>query len=167
MSNIEFRPTFWANISGGKDSFYMLYQILQHPDIYPLDGVLHMELETDYPFIKDVIDYIETELKKYGIPFFRIKPRKTWEELYNHETKNGTQFLYPTMLARWCNSEYKLDAKKQLTEMMLAQGKRVIHYVGFCADEAKRFRFLKFRHNLIRIPYHLVVQFHYFHSIFV
>ncbi len=51
------------------------------PDNYSgkfiLDGVVHFELEIDYPFIKDVIDYMELECKRAGIRFFRIKPRKT------------------------------------------------------------------------------------------
>lgn len=47
----------------------------------PLDGVVHFELEIDYPFIKNVIDYMEAECNRHGIRFVRIKPRKTWDEL--------------------------------------------------------------------------------------
>lgn len=130
---LELRPTFWASISGGKDSFYMLYQILQHPEKYPLDGVVHFELEIDYPFIKDVVDIIEGELKPSGIPVLRIKPRKTWRELQQ-------LYGYPTNIARWCNSKYKMDAERQLDQMKKAQGKRVVYYIGFCADETKRFK---------------------------
>lgn len=58
----------------------MLNYILHNLDRYPLDGVVHFELEIDYPFIHNVIDYMETECKRAGIQFVRIKPRKTWEE---------------------------------------------------------------------------------------
>lgn len=78
---IALRPSYWASVSGGKDSLYMLNLILHNLDRYPLDGVVHFELEIDYPFIHDVIDYMETECKRFGIRFVRIKPRKTWEEL--------------------------------------------------------------------------------------
>lgn len=61
----------------------MLNYILHNLDRYPLDGVVHFELEIDYPFIHNVIDYMETECKRAGIQFVRIKPRKTWEELYD------------------------------------------------------------------------------------
>lgn len=108
---IALRPSYWASVSGGKDSLYMLNYILHHLDRYPLDGVVHFELEIDYPFIHNVIDYMETECKRAGIQFVRIKPRKTWEELYD---KCG----FPTRKVRWCNGHYKLDAKRQLSEWL-------------------------------------------------
>ena len=51
-NEIALKPTYWASVSGGKDSLYMLYYILNHLDKYPLDGVCHFELEIDYPFLK-------------------------------------------------------------------------------------------------------------------
>ncbi len=132
-NSIELRPTYWASFSGGKDSLYMIYYILHNLDKYPLDGVVHFELENDYPFIKDVVDYVESELNRYGITMIRIKPRMSWMELYE-------KYEYPTRRVRWCNKHYKLDSDKQLKSMMKAQGKRVIYYIGFCADETKRFK---------------------------
>lgn len=77
MSNeIALRPSYWASVSGGKDSLYMLNLILHNLDRYPLDGVVHFELDIDYPFIHDVIDYMESECKRFGIRFVRIKPTK-------------------------------------------------------------------------------------------
>ena len=75
-NTLVLRPSYWASVSGGKDSLYMLKYILTNIDKYPLDGVIHFELEIDYPFIHEVIDYMEDECKKYGIKFVRIKPRK-------------------------------------------------------------------------------------------
>lgn len=142
MSNaLELRPTYWASVSGGKDSFYMLYLILHNLDKYPLDGVVHFELEIDFPFIHDVIDYIERECKKYSIPIIRIKPRKTWEELYYKKLSNGEPRGYPSRIARWCNDRYKLDSEKQLKELLKKQGKKLVSYIGFCVDEPKRFKF--------------------------
>lgn len=142
-SEIALRPSYWASVSGGKDSLFMLNFILHNLDKYPLDGVVHFELEIDYPFIHDVIDYMESECKKFGIRFVRIKPRKTWEELYYHEAekKDGSKSIYgfPTRKARWCNNKYKLDAQKQLEEWMKSLGYYVVLYIGYCADEEKRF----------------------------
>lgn len=129
---IALRPSYWASVSGGKDSLYMLNYILHNLDRYPLDGVVHFELEIDYPFIHNVIDYMETECKRAGIQFVRIKPRKTWEELYD---KCG----FPTRKVRWCNGHYKLDAKRQLSEWLNEVGFYVVHYIGYCADEEHRF----------------------------
>jgi 3'-phosphoadenosine 5'-phosphosulfate sulfotransferase (PAPS reductase)/FAD synthetase len=129
---IELKPSYWASVSGGKDSLFMLRLILAHPERYPLDGVVHFELEIDYPFIKDVIDYMETECRKHSVKFVRIRPRKSWYELYK-------KYWMPDKFKRWCNSEYKLDARRQLEQFMRQQGCYVVHYIGYCADEEKRY----------------------------
>lgn len=130
---IELQKTYWASVSGGKDSLYMLAHILHNLDIYPLDGVVHFELEIDYPFIKNVIDYMESECKKYNIPFLRIKPRTSWYDLKE-------KYQLPHRIGRWCNSEYKLDCKKQLNDIMRQNNKEVVYYIGLCANEEKRIK---------------------------
>lgn len=140
IKELSLRPSYWASVSGGKDSLYMLNFILHNNQRYPLDGVVHFELEIDYPFIKDVIDYMESECKRVGIKFVRIKPRKKWIELYNTRSNiTGKIYGFPTRKARWCNSLYKLDAKRQLENWMKSLGFYVVHYIGYCADEEKRF----------------------------
>ena len=129
---VALRPSYWASVSGGKDSLYMLNYILHNIDRYPLDGVVHFEIEIDYPFIHDVIDYMESECKRVGIRFVRIRPRKTWGELYE-------KYGFPTRKARWCNSHYKLDASRQLSEWLNKAGFFVVFYIGYCADEESRF----------------------------
>ena len=137
---IALRPSYWASVSGGKDSLYMLNLILHNLDRYLLDGVVHFELEIDYPFIHDVIDYMEYECKRFGIRFVRIKPRKTWEELYyTASPKTGYIYGFPTRVVRWCNDHYKMDAKRQLSDWMKSLGYYVVHYIGYCADEEYRF----------------------------
>ena len=139
-TEIALRPSYWASVSGGKDSLYMLYLILHNLDKYPLDGVVHFELEIDYPFIHDVIDYMESECKRFGIRFVRIKPRKTWEELYyRFKPKRGHIYGFPTKTIRWCNDDYKLDAKRQLEEWLRSVGCYTVSYIGYCADEEYRF----------------------------
>ena len=135
MSNsVILRPSYWASVSGGIDSLFMLKLILQNRDKYALDGVVHYELEIDYPFIKNVVDYMETECKKYGIRFVRIKPDVSWFDLYE---QNG----YPSRKGRWCNSQYKLCAKRRLMKFLKNQGCFLVSYIGLCADEVKRFRY--------------------------
>ncbi len=132
MSNkLALRPSYWASVSGGKDSLFMLNLILHNLDRYPLDGVVHFELEIDFPFIHDVIDYMESECKRFGIPFFRIKPRKSWWDFYE-------MYLFPTRKARWCNNNYKLDSLSQLSEFLEAHGCYIVNYIGYCADEQNR-----------------------------
>lgn len=118
--------------------------ILHNLDRYSLDGVVHFELEIDYPFIKDVIDYMESECKRFGIRFVRIKPRKTWDELYHTVFKSGMGQGniqgFPTRKVRWCSYTYKADSNKQLQQYMNNLGCYVVYYIGFCADEEKRFK---------------------------
>lgn len=143
-NQIALRPSYWASVSGGKDSLYMLNLILHNLDRYPLDGVVHFELEIDYPFIHNVIDYMESECKRFGIRFVRIKPRKSWDEIYNTTFKSGKGAGhiqgFPTRKVRWCSHTYKADANKQLRQWMNSLGYYVIYYIGFCADEEKRFK---------------------------
>lgn len=131
-NQLQLRPSYWASVSGGKDSLCMLKLILSNLDKYPLDGVVHFELEIDYPFIKNVINYMETECKRYGIKFLRIKPRCSWFDLYK-------EYGFPTRVSRWCNSRYKLDGKKQLDEWLNDRGLYSVCYIGYCADEQTRF----------------------------
>lgn len=131
-TDIALRPSYWASVSGGKDSLFMLNLILHNLDKYPLDGVVHFELEIDYPFIKNVIDYMQSECERFGIRFVRIKPTKSWGELYE-------RYGFPIRVARWCNEKYKLTAKQQLQEFMKKQGYYIVFYIGYCADEEKRF----------------------------
>lgn len=125
-------PSYWAAVSGGKDSLFMLKYILGNLDKYPLNGVVHYELEIDYPFIRSVIDYMESECKRVGIPFIRLKPRKSWEELYE-------KYGFPTRVCRWCNREYKMDCAKQLEEWLNSAGHYGVTYIGYCVDEKKRY----------------------------
>ena len=129
---IALRPSYWASVSGGKDSLYMMNYILQNLDRYPLNGVSHFELEIDYPFIHDVIDYMEYECKRFGIPFVRFKPRRSWQELYD-------KYGFPTRRVRWCNGMYKLDCAKQREEWLNSLGYYTVAYIGYCADEEHRF----------------------------
>ncbi len=131
-NELELKPSYWASVSGGKDSLYMLNLILNNLDWYPLDGVIHFELDIDYPFIKDVVDYMEECCRERGIKFLRIKPRKTWEELYNERG-------FPSRKVRWCNSEYKLDAAVQLEEWLNSNGYYTVSYIGYCKDERSRY----------------------------
>lgn len=142
---IALRPSYWASVSGGKDSLYMLNYILHNLDRYPLDGVAHFELEIDYPFIHDVIDYMESECKRFGIPFVRFKPRKSWQELYD-------KYGFPTRVARWCNNMYKLDCAKQHEEWLNSLGYYTVAYIGYCADEEKRFNKRALRQDRERYP---------------
>lgn len=132
--DINLRPIHVASVSGHKDSLFMTEVILNNLDKYPLDMVVNFDLEIEWKWAKEVVDFMEQRFTQAGIKFVRIKPRKTFLELYE-------KYDIPTRNARWCNSDYKLDRKKQVTEWILQQNCRPIFYIGFCADETKRFKY--------------------------
>lgn len=138
-NEIKLVPKHCAMVSGGKDSLLMLQIILKNPDKYPLDYVVHCDLEIDYPFIKSVVDEMETMCNKVGVPLLRIKPRNKWIDLYNRKGKKYEYYGFPTRLARWCNSDYKMDAVKQCEEWLYTHGCEMIKYIGYCVDEVKRY----------------------------
>ena len=104
--DLKLRPIHYASLSGGKDSLYMLGVILSNPEKYPLDMVVNFDLEIEWDVSKRVIDYMEQKCRDANIKFVRIKPRKTWRELYD-------RYGFPNGRARWCNNPYKIDCKRQ------------------------------------------------------
>lgn len=135
MSNgIALRPIRYASVSGGKDSLYMMKVILENPQKYPLDLVFHIELEIDHDFVKKSVGCIDNMCNCLGIPFKKIRPRKSYWELYE-------KYGLPGRRSRWCNNLYKLDAKKQLHDWIKSQHCRPVAYIGFCADETKRHKY--------------------------
>ena len=131
---IALRPVRYASVSGGKDSLYMLLHILQNQSKYPLDMVVNFDLEIDCPFTKECVSKIEELCSKAGIPFWRIRPRQSF---YDYFARYGM----PGFGIRWCNNLYKLDAKRQLHSWLKSQKCRPVAYIGFCADETKRFKY--------------------------
>ena len=134
MNEIVLKPYYVAFVSGGKDSLYMLQVILNNLHKYPLNCVCHFELEIDFPFVKNVIALMKEMCEKIGVKFITFKPRTSWFELVE-------KYNMPTRLARWCNSKYKLDCQKQLDEYLNSIGCYCVKYIGFCADENKRFKY--------------------------
>lgn len=133
MNSLQLRPWHYASVSGGKDSLYMLLLILKNPDKYPLDGVVHFELEVDHLFVKDVTSLMESMCSQVGVKFIRIRPRIKFYDLVG-------RYGPPTRFNRWCNQNYKLDCKRQLSIYLKSFGCRPIAYIGYCADETRRIK---------------------------
>lgn len=134
VNDLKLRPVHYASVSGGKDSLFMLGLILAKPEKYPLDLVVNFDLEIEWDIAKKVVRMMEEKCKDAGIKFIKIKPRRTWNELYE-------RWGFPNGPGRWCNSSYKLDCKSQLNKWIKEQNCRPVAYIGFCADEVKRFKY--------------------------
>ena len=132
--NIALRPIHYACVSGGKDSLYMFRLLCDNQDKYPLDMVVHYDLEIDYPFVKNVVDYIEKCCKALGIKFVRVKPEQSYWDLLSTYGVAKRQY-------RWCNSLYKMSCVKQIEKWIKEQNCRPVAYIGLCADEQNRFKY--------------------------
>ena len=133
-SAIALRPIHYASVSGGKDSLYMMKVILANPQKYPLDMVVNFDLEIEPPEAHVVADKIREMCERIKIPFWSIKPRRSFDELCG-------KWGMPTMMGRWCNSDYKMDCDAQLRKWIREQNCRPVAYIGICADEKHRHRY--------------------------
>lgn len=107
--DLKLRPIHYACVSGGKDSLYMINLILNNLDKYPLDMVVHYDMELDWEWTKEVVDFIEERCTKAGLKFVRIKPRHDWNYFYE---KKG----FPNRQVRWCSNELKADCVRQINK---------------------------------------------------
>ncbi len=132
--DIKLRPIHYACVSGGKDSLYMLNLILNNLDKYPLDMVVNYDMELDWEWTKEVVAFMEERCNQAGLKFVRIKPEHDWNYWYQ-------QWGFPNRQSRWCNSRLKMNCVKQITDWIKQQNCRPLAYIGFCADEDKRFKY--------------------------
>lgn len=133
-TDLKLRPIHYASVSGGKDSLYMLGLILANPEKYPLDLVVHYELEIDWDWSVRVVDEIEKMCNAVGIKMLRLKPDVLWDDLCD-------KYGFPTRVMRWCNKEYKLLPERKLRQWIKEQNCRPVAYIGLCADEKSRFKY--------------------------
>ena len=133
MKELQVEKTYWASVSGGKDSLKMLHIILENPQKYPLNGIVHWKLEIDYDFVENVCEFYKQLSEKMGIPYYEIKPRTSYFDLIE-------KYDLPSRKAKWCNGYYKMDCNTQFVSWQKSLNKEPWFYIGFCADEEKRFK---------------------------
>ena len=112
--DIKLRPIHYACVSGGKDSLYMLNLILNNLDKYPLDMVVHYDMELDWEWTKEVVAFMEERCNQAGLKFVRIKPEHDWNYYYQ-------QWGFPNRQVRWCNNRLKINCVKQITNWIKEQ----------------------------------------------
>lgn len=66
-------------------------------------------------------------------PYYEIKPRTSYYDLIE-------KYDLPSRKAKWCNGHYKNDCKTQFVSWQKSLNKEAWFYIGFCADEEKRFK---------------------------
>lgn len=63
--SIQKRKVYVANVSGGKDSLYMLKIILENPNLYPLHYVVHYDIGINNPIENKVFEYMKKNIIRH------------------------------------------------------------------------------------------------------
>ena len=69
-----------VSFSGGKDSTLMLILMLEKG--MPIDDIIFADTGMEFQELYDYIDRIE---KLIGLKITRLKPKKTWDDLFFHK----------------------------------------------------------------------------------
>lgn len=143
MSPDENRPLHIVNFSGGKDSTYMLLEMIRR-GIY-FDMVVNVDTGMEFPAMYDHIDQVERFLKsERGMGITRLYPPRSFEELMFQATKETTDipgYGWPAIKVRWCTGHLKVHIISRYLSGLPVQP---YHYIAFAADEQYR---LKRRNN--------------------
>lgn len=139
----EMRKVFIASWSGGKDSTYMVDELLRRGD--PLDEVVFCDTGWEFP---EMYDYIE-KCKAYWEQKYSLKVTllnwKTDHTIQNYMTKKVTRgdnegkmrgFPNPINVG-WCTGRFKVDPTKKYWQEEYPDCE-VFEYIGIAADEPKR-----------------------------
>ena len=146
MSPDENRPLHIVNFSGGKDSTYMLLEMIRR-GIY-FDMVVNVDTGMEFPAMYDHIDQVERFLQsERGMGITRLYPPRSFEELMFQATKETAEpgdipgYGWPAIKVRWCTGHLKVHLISRYLSGLPVQP---YHYIAFAADEQYR---LKRRNN--------------------
>jgi len=112
-----------VSFSGGKDSTAMLLMMIEKK--IPIDFIVFFETGWDFP---GMIEHINTVEKQIGREIIRLKPNKSFKELFD-------KYGFPSLKGRWCLA-YKRDTLRKFTNAH----KPNIQWLGFAKEEAKRIK---------------------------
>ena len=98
-----------ADFSGGKDSTYLLLELIRRG--LPLDLVLNVDTGMEFPAMYRHIDRVERELLiPNGLSLVRLKAARGFEEWMLEAARPGRTpgYGWPGPLVRWCTGQLKL-----------------------------------------------------------
>ena len=129
------------NFSGGKDSTYMLLEMIRRN--MRIDAVVYADTTMEFPPMYEHLDQMERLLKaERGIPVTRLRPEQSFEELMFEAIKPESRYAlpghgWPNAAIRWCTGEFKIRLINSFSRTLSA---KPYHYIGFAADETQRLK---------------------------
>ena len=128
-----------VSFSGGKDSTYMLIKMLEKN--MPIDDVIFADTGMEFQELYDYIDRIE---KLIGLKITRLKPKKTWDDLFFHKKQRGRHIgqinAFPMTMACDMTRQLKLDTIERYYRSI--KGDFTV-YIGIAFNEPERYERLK------------------------
>ena len=124
------KKRFILAFSGGKDSTYLLLELLERK--MPLDEIRFNDCGLEYPAVYEWLNTLERRL---GVKISRYKSKLKFDDLFFKKKVKGSKKgqirgFPPTIYGCWVENLIKLQAKPN--------GKDEVIYLGICADEAHR-----------------------------
>lgn len=141
------------NFSGGKDSTYMLLEMIRRN--MRIDAVVFADTTMEFPPMYEHIDRVEQFLKaERGIPVTRLRAEYSFEQFMFDTMKGNTEYStpgygWPNISVRWCTWALKVQMIQAFSR---ALDTRPYHYIGFAADETKRLKRKSNQHPMKRYP---------------
>ncbi len=139
-----------VSLSGGKDSSYLLLQMIERG--MPIDAVLSADTGMEFPEMYGHLEKLDDLLyRERGIHITTLRHPKGFEWLMFDEPKQKPKTLenrarlgippcgngWPGIRVRWCTGQLKTHLiSKEVNR--LKRDKNALHYVGIAADEAWR-----------------------------
>ena len=139
-----------VSLSGGKDSSYLLLQMIERD--MPIDAVLSADTGMEFPEMYDHLHKLDDLLlRERGIHITTLRHPKGFEWLMFDEPKQKPKTLenrarlgippcgngWPGIRVRWCTGQLKTHLiSKEVNR--LKREKNALHYIGIAADEAWR-----------------------------
>lgn len=143
-----------ANISGGKDSMAMFYQIIfllplkefakmLNIPYYKLDEVIFFDTGWEFDCIYKNIEVVQAICNEHNIKFTVLKPDKSFDYLmfeHPHKTRKGEDingYSWCGGMCRWGTTQKTQAINNHFKKPEYAD-KEVYHYIGLAYDEQKR-----------------------------
>lgn len=142
LNGVNRTTKYVANLSGGKDSTAMLFEILRRN--LPIDYILFADTSKDFPQMIDHIKQLQEYIKKKypkAPPITTIKCDKSFDYLmFEHiktrgKNKGKRGYGWATMRNRWCTSTLKTAEMDKFCKSLNCN---IVNYIGIAVDEPKR-----------------------------